>query len=92
MELRKHSSWMVDEHLERSGVGAGSTMMEQDLPGELEATVAREKQHVRWVWRHQPANSYLAVCYDGEKVVQGIRFRGGRKVMYELSKIIGKNR
>lgn len=66
MEPGKNSSWTVDEHLERSGVGAGkrSMMMVQDLPGELEAaTVVREKQHVHLVLRHQPAMPCLAGYY-----------------------------
>lgn len=59
--------WMADEHLGTSGVGAGSpsTMMVKDLPEELETVVARVKQHVRWVVRHQPACSCLAVYYGG---------------------------
>lgn len=63
MELRKPLSWMVDVHLETSGVEAGSppTMVE-DLLAELEAIVTRERRHVRWVLRHQPASSCPAVC------------------------------
>lgn len=88
----------MDEHLETSGVGVGkrSMMMVKDLPGELEATVAREKQHVRWSLRHQPASSCLAVYYGRRQDVQDVGMGGkgwGGEVMesYELSKIIGKD-
>ena len=74
MEPEKNSSWTVDEHLERSGVGAGnrSMMMGQDLPGELEAATV---VHVHLVLRHQPARSCLAVYYRGNKVFR--LFNGG---------------
>ena len=79
--LRKSWLWMVDEHLESSGVGAGkrSMMRVKDLPGELEATVAREKQHVRWSLRHQPASSCLAVYYGRRQDVRDVRMGGSNE-------------
>lgn len=70
VELRKNWLWMVDEHLGTSGVEAGnpSMMMAKDLLGGLEATASRGKRHVRWILRHQPASSCLAVCYGGDQV------------------------